>query len=537
MCPDINNRDKSGYEEGLESFSVEGFVGSSKKGFDLTNKNVEYLDTHQDRVTSRDLYDGGSAVKRKGDVYLFKTPLEAKNVDDETFKFRLKRATIDPWVKKIVIARNSLIHHKPASRELDTSIEKYEKAVNLNGMGADEFFENVCENAQVDGISWVLTDMPEKPNVHVVDGIKPPIDEFAVQDLELNLNNNSQEIRPFFQMIPGDRVLDWAVGADGRLLWAVVEEDFSIRDDEGIFGYKQIFQKQWKAWFRDGWLIFRLKDSKAKQNKEFVLVSGGVNPTGFVPLEPFLGIKNTEFSGFPVCRSVLGHVIKIYNKESDLDYYEYYAAHPLFYTIGPKAPSKWDVAKGFHLYTSDDSASTASVGLIETSGNGFASIRESIKDLIYRVISTMLAQAKRDSAQVQSADSQREDKRTFNSSIRGAAVSYEQAEERCWRHLWRWENQEKEILSIEQAKKIADVAYNKDYDDKTIDVAMVKEMKEMAALHQLPVETLWQILFEGEALPADFDFEKAKVLLELDIARSAAASAIHEVENENEEED
>lgn len=462
----------------------------------LTIQHPDFVATAHDRQKSRDLFDGQGAVKDKRDVYLYRE----KNESDDDYELRLKRAVLDPWVEKIVAARQAMLFAKSHSRELPAQLDLWQSDMDMLGTPADVFFHDAAREAQVDGIHWVLVDAP-----------RTPTDEQGKSLLKSALDEKNSGLRPFFQRIPADAVIDWEVGPDRKLLWAVItESNASDRGEQG-WGCDPEAREQWKVWTRSQWLVYEATEveGNGSERESYELVEQGVNPFGEVPLVPFFGVKRTDHSGWPVAKSVLGHILQIYNKESDLDWFERLSAHPIPYTIGKDKPTRLDAAKGFHL-KSEPGYSTA-VGYLETTGQGFASLRESIKDLRFRIYSIALAQAQKDSAQVQSADSQREDRRIFTSSLKSASISLEASERRCWEIMARW-GRGADSSGIK-------ITYSRDFDDRIIEAAMINAFKDLAVAEMLPVDDVLQLLIDGDILPADYDIEEAKVKIAQDVDR------------------
>jgi len=444
----------------------------------LDNLHPDYNETYNSRIKCRDLYGGSDVVKAtdNSETYLY-----AGN-DESTadYEIRRKRAVLDPWVEKIVTARQALLFSKPPTRELPAKLRPYLDDVDRKGTSAEVFFADVAQEAQIDGIHWVLIDAP-------------PVPEGGFPN---KLTEDRSGHRPFFQHIPAGCVLDWEIGDDGALLWAVVkQQSVNNRGEEG-WGEEDVAIDQWKVWTRSAWYLYEELENPVDGEKYTVLE--GVNSSGVVPVVPFFGIRNTDYSGWPVCRAVADHVIQIYNKDSDLDWFERLVSHPIPYFIGPDKPVSLDTSKGFFVKSAEGDGKIE-VGLLEPTGAGFSSIRESIQDLRYRILSIALAQAKKDSGQVQSGDGQREDRKIFAASVKTAAQSLEASELRCWTIMAAW---------VRDTGKI-NIEYNRDYDDRMIDAVMLGAMTELVIANMLPYEDFLQSLKEGGLVPPSFDIKAA----------------------------
>ena len=470
----------------------------------LDNEHPDFAATKAARVKCRDLYGGSDVVKAKGSTYLY----TGNNETDDDFDIRLNRAVLDPWVEKIVIARQALLFSKQPARELPSKLAVYTNDVDRKGSSVGLFFQDAARDAQIDGISWVAIDAPPTPE-----------GGFTSRREQERANH-----RPFFEHLPGSAVIDWEIGDDGALLWAVVKQESTNNRGEEGWGTLDDAIEQWKVWTRSAWYLYE----RSEKSQKFDIVDEGINSSGVVPLVPFYGVRNGDFSGWPVCRAVSDHVLLIYNKDSDLDWFERITSHPIPYIIGPMKPETLDTSKGLFV-KSDAGDGTISVGYLEPSGQGFQSIRDSIMDLRYRILSIALAQAKKDSGQVQSGDGQREDRKIFAASVRTASQLYEAAELRCWSIMAKW---------IGESGKVK-IEYNRDFDDRMIDAQMLGAMTDLVSAALIPQRVFLQSLVDGGALPAGFDIEAAIAEYEENQARlpePLVVPAMADVGDEDEDE-
>jgi len=458
---------------------------------DLTFEHADFVATTAARDKARDLYDGNDAVKAKDKAvsatssttvitgsrkYLY----QGNNEVDADYQRRLKRAALDPYVEKIITARQALMFGKAHKRVLPPKLESFFDNCDREHTPASVFFREAAQDAQIDGIHWVLIDMPILPE-NGLDSAKAEADAGH---------------RPFFQHVPGANVIDWDVDSDGQLSWAKIYQAVDVVrsvEKEGWLSEPSTVD-QWKVWTRDKWVLYEEGDSGKPE-----VIGEGDNVLGVVPIVPFFGVKNTSFSGWPVCRSIVDHVIQMYNRDSDLDWGEYLLAHPIPYTIGPEPPifadGTMNVSKGFHL-RSVIGGGVVAAGYMETSGAGFSSNRDSIKDLRFRILNIALSQSQRDSAQVRSEQGQREDRKFFSASVHTASELYESAERRCWEIMAQWVGESPDSVKVE---------YSTDYDDKQIEAMMVSALGALVSGGMLTEETMLKTLSKGELLPEDVD--------------------------------
>lgn len=451
------------------------------------NQHPDYQVTAEARTRSRDLYDGWRAVKPKTTTYLFKEPREM----DDDYAIRLKRAVVDNWVERIVEARHSVLFRKAVKRELPAKLVDIEEDVDREENSAEVFFQEVARQAQIDGIRWVTVDIPVAPE----GGYLSQAAEAAARH------------RPFFESIPADNVIDWEPGLDGGLVWAVIK--LGVPTPREAAGTPTEVVPKWKVWYRDHWEVIVGGENGP------TIESSGPNTSGVVPLVPFLGVKHTDYSGWPVVALLLDHIILIYNKRSDLDRSERVAAHPMPVIMSPKKFEILNMTNGIWIDTSSAAGVPVDVKILETSGVAFESIRSSIGQLEYTIRAHALAQAKRDSAQVESADSQREYKDHFNSSIRSASVLCEASEQKCWEIAALWSGADMGGVKV---------TYNRDFDDSTIEDAIISRLYELAGGRPVITrKTLLETLQRGEIIDPELDPDEE--LRQLDSEEKALSDA------------
>lgn len=459
----------------------------------LNLHHPDYDATEAARTAGRDLYEGDAAVKAKGETYLYKETNESQT----DYNLRLKRAVLDPYVAKVIDARQAILFRKEAVRDLPEALAAFAGDVDRKGTPAQTFFEDAARDAQVDGVHWVLVDMPRRPT----DAAGAPVD-LPSREAEAQAG-----MRPFFQHVPGASVLDWD---DDDFNWAVVAETVAAAGREP--GGERTTVERRKVWTRAEWILYESTDGG-----EFVEVDRGDHPLGEVPLVPWLGDRYSDRAGYPVARAVFPHVLSIYNKTSDLDWFERLSAHPIPWQIGPEPLAVLDAGKGVFLRSAP--GTEVAIGYLEPAGTGFASLRESIRELQAKIYAIALAQAQKDSAQVQAAEGQREDRRMFTSGLRAVSFEYEANERRCWELAARWQ-------APTAAPAEISVTYNRDFDDAAIEAAMIATLTDLMDRALITGRTVLQTLVNGEILelPDGVDAELAQAAREAE-ERNARAAA------------
>ena len=450
----------------------------------------------------RDLYQGSTAVKAKGDTYLIAGENESRTARTgatmSDYERRLRMAVLDPYIEKIINARQAIIFDKPHVRDLPPKLEAHEDDVDMKGTPASTFFAEAARDAQIDGIHWVGVDMPREPE----GGFKSKLEQ------------DQAGHRSFFYHIPGQCVIDWESDANGELLWAVIQ--LATQKPRLEWGTPVEVVPQWKVWTRTEWILYEASATEGAaptQGKDgYKEISRGPHSAGVVPIVPFLGEPVTYYSGTPVAWRVFDYVLAIYNKQSGQDWFEWLAAHPIPFQIGPKQLEILNAAAGFFLKSMEGVETR--VGYLEPTGAGFKSMRESINDYQARLYRIALAQAQRETSQVQSADAQREDRHMLTSSLRDDARSYEAAEQMCWEIKAAFEGEDGEI----------NIEYHKDFDDKAIEAEMMEQLIALVHIGALTKKTLLTTVANSEIVKIpDIDKELKAAAEEGREAEAAAA--------------
>lgn len=139
-----------------------------------------------------------------------------------------------------------------------------------NGLRCNEVMRQVSTCVNTFGMGWLLIDMPPA-------------------DGETHLRHKkSARLRPYAIALKPWEVADWAYAPDGRLLWAIVEENREDRSNP--FASPSIIRSR-RLWTRDGWELF----TADPRTGEKFLQSSGTHGLGQVQL-----IKCEEADGFGI---------------------------------------------------------------------------------------------------------------------------------------------------------------------------------------------------------------------------------------------
>ena len=454
---------------------------------DLDLKHADYTESQDLREKARTLFAGEAAVMAAKTTYLFKTA----NETTADYDIRLARAYYKNWSDTIITARQSLLWRKGPTRTLPDAITEYIDDVDNGGLQADTFFANVLQDAQVDGLHFVLVDKSRIP-----EGTISKLDE------------KNAGVRTYFRSIAASNVYDWNIGADGKLLWAIIAQ--STPSEERQPGQEGATINERLVWDRQNWTLYQNVDDEWQET------ASAVHGLGFVPLVPFYGNRLRMLRGEPITKDILQHVIALYNKSSDRDFAEFLCNNPKLWIVSQAKPAVIPAGSSNGVWLPAIQGIEQSLNYLEPSGVGIEASRKSEYDIVRSIVETGLRQARRDTAQVQAADSIKAERREFSSSLVTVATLAERAEQQCWEFWAAWDG-------ITATPETLAVSYNTDFDDDMITAEMMDRLSTMVSAGQLTNDTQLRILAEGEALPDDFDVDEEVKKLQSSASADTAA--------------
>jgi hypothetical protein len=143
--------------------------------------------------------------------------------------------------------------------------------------------------------------------------------------------------------------------------------------------------------------------------------------------------------------------------------------------------------------------SDASAQLLESSGSSLQASREELKDIEARMASLGLQMLVRETRAAETAEAKMLDKAESDSAL--AVIG---------RGLEAFLNELLKIHADYRNIESATLHINRDYTNREMPPALLREIRGMVADGQLPLEEMWLMLQEGELLKDDFDAELAQ---------------------------
>jgi len=386
----------------------------------LDQKHPTYLAQFAEWQKARDCYEGADRIEGRSD-YLPKHERETQ----ANYINRLKRAAYTNFCLPIVENFTGQIWRNPPVRELPERMSSLVEDVDRQGAPADSFFKSVTQDAQVEGIRFVLVDYPDTRNVRD------------------RRQEQLQKVRPYFVELDPRRVLDWsfvqAMDGGRRLAWVVIEEEIEL--EGGPFAERKN-ETRYRVWYPDWWQTWR-HDSKIDKA---VLLDEGRNSIGEVPLVPFYSDFKGRFYGRSALRGILSLCLAHYRKWSDRDNSEFWAGMPTWVFKNWPEDSEVVIGAGNGIVTPNRDST---VEIIEHSGAAIESMRKTETDIISAIFEIAMRQVRRTTRLVESAESKRMDKDNISSVLQERARRFESAETQCWRLAAKWLGQDPGTIRID----------------------------------------------------------------------------------------
>jgi hypothetical protein len=463
--------------------------------FDLTIKHSDYEKNEALRTLSRVLYEGRIGQVRE---------LLVRNEYEQHHFFQSRQQTVvyENLLKPIIAARVGLLTRKTIDFNVPEVIEQYLSNIDGQGSNINAFTRDIITDADVDGISWAIVDVPNSNSLKDENG--NPLIRTRQDELEAN-------IRPFVKKIPAANVIRWRENpVDHKLDFAVIRSD-QITGDE--IGSKTEIIERYVVWTRKAVQVYE----RNKNRQNFNMIDEAANQLGEIPIVPFYGIRDQyRFSGIPFGHTILQHLVKILNVESQKHYGLDLITMPRMYIIAEDQPTEVPtVDNAFFLPIGRQTGVKPDLGYVEPSGKGIELASQEINELIHRVFRNTMYLSKKPTGQVQSAESQRQETTILKADLSSVALNHETSLKEVFRLINAWEN----IGSTKPDSDEINVKFTRDFDVQRLTPQEIKELVNLSLNGMLSKQTLWEQLVSGEVLNDSFSTEDELVKLseEMDV--------------------
>ena len=436
-------------------------------------RSSSYMEQMADVHLCRDVYGCTKTMRAASETYLPKGVHEHSDEYDD----RLGRATLFPALERTVHGLVGMLLRKDPALAEDAADAFVEDAQNidLTGRPLATFARDVAIDALIDGHVWVLVEYPR------------------VQDTPASLADERERgLRPYWCAIKKQDAINWRYEMrDGRPVLTMFVYRDSIVEPQGAFGeeirerVRVLTPGEFQVWER----------ATGQGEAKWMLVDEGATSLGYIPVSAFYANRVGHYESKPPLLGLAYENVNHWQTRSDRQYALKFAGSPFPVFSGADPQSvEWGMSRALFLPDSD-----ASAQLLESSGSSLQASREELKDIEARMASLGLQMLVRETRAAETAEAKMLDKAESDSAL--AVIG---------RGLEAFLNELLKIHAEYRNIESATLHINRDYTNRQMPPALLREIRGMVADGQLPLEEMWLMLQEGELLKADFDAELAQ---------------------------
>lgn len=440
----------------------------------------------------RDVYGGTLTLRAKGRDYLPQFPKE----DDAAYSDRLRRAVLFNAYRKTVKALTGMVFRKDPvlGDDAPPAIVTHAENIDLAGRHIAVFARDLFADKVVAGHSHILVDW------HGPEGARSAAEE--------------GEARPYWVQIAKEQVLRYRTEDRGGntvlVSFAYIEGDvvpdgeYTEKEIERVRQYDLLGETvMYRSWTRD-------KDEAGEWVPEVESKPLGPRMTK-IPVATDYGDRTGYMTSDPPLLDLALENLEHYDVRSDRRQSLKIGSVPIFVTQGVEASDIGTFAVGGSI-----GLALPQVGqdakYVETSGNAYDASREELQDIEQRMSALGLAVLVRKDQTQRTATENSNDKLEQDSDLASMARGTSDAIEEAFGLHAMWMG-EQDGGSCE---------INRDFNALSLSPQMVATL--IAAVpDKLSVETLWEILQQGEVLPDTFDPEEEQARLQQAGAAELAA--------------
>ena len=440
-------------------------------------------------IVCRDVAKGTTHMRAQAAEYLPQHPAEER----QDYIRRLNRAILFNGFGRTIVGLSGMVFRRDPELSDDVPEEIQAHLENVDGEGThiDVFAKDVFDDALEVGHCGILVDVPQAPKpppgqkvLSLADeraaGIRPRWVKYAKEDIISGRSKVIGEQHVLTQLVLRETVQE-PVGAFGDA--AVERHRVLRRSDAGVVTYE--------LW----------EQPPGKSEPVIVQEEALVTNVSEIPFAVVYGKRTGLLKSIPPLVDLAWTNVSHYQVQSDHLYALHIASVPIFVLTGVDPKQTVEVGPNVLIKIPDPQGDAK---YAEHSGAALGQTRQQLMDFKADMAVLGLAMLQHETRAAETAEAKRIDKSEQDSALATAARSLQDAlEVALGFHA--------DFMRLESG---GSVVVNRDFEKLTLDAATINAYSQMAALEQISIDTMWQILAEGGALPDGFDPETEKDLLE-----------------------
>lgn len=447
-----------------------------------------------DVVLMRDVMAGTTHMREQRTRYLPSHPKE-RGAD---YNRRLAMAVLFNALQRTVSGLAGMVFRRNITLGDDVPGKIVELSENIDNAGThlDVFARELFEDSLLAGHAGILVDVP------------------TVESGGRRLMSTEEQalgVRPYWVAVPKENIISWRTTVDrGAVVLSQLVIYEPVIEPDGLFG--EVESKRYRVLRRDENKVvtsqlWEIQDDKAVALDEPRVVT---NQTEIPFSLTFGGGKRGHMESRPALLDLAHTNIAHYQDLADHRYVRHLGNVPILVISGVDGDSEIVIAANTALKLPDPQSSAA---YCEPSGNSYKANVEQLNEYKADMAAMGLAMLQRETRAAETAEAKRLDKATEESALATAARSLSDCLERSLQFTANF-------LRIEDG---GSVNVNMEFDDDSLSPQQIAEYRAMVLEGSLSLDTLWQIMQQGDALPRDFDADAEKDRIAEDATRLMAA--------------
>ena len=459
-------------------------------------RNAAHRAQAEDLLLVRSAHGGTKTMRARGKEFLPQHPMES----DRKYNDRLRQAVALNAMQKTVEGLVGMVFRRDPvfSEDMPPDIESHMESVDAHADALNIFMRRVAENALLDGHTWVHVEAPRQ-----------------TPDVRSRLAEERAGIRPYWVNVLKGQAINWRYAMRGGLpvltLFCYRE---GATEPAGLFG--EVHRERIRVLRDDNGVImgelWELQEDPNDRREKWAQVDAYRVDVPTIPVV-FIPAYRTMEQGEsdPPLRDLAYEQAEHYRVRSDRQKSLTFSCIAVPYLFGENVTDadgsprvKWGV-DGM-LVVND---ATAKAGVIESQGFGLEATKEELQEIEARMASMGLRMlVKRPNPSPQTATEQLLGKSQDDAGLVVFAKLLEDAANNILTYHGAYLRQ----------PAPGSIAINRDFHTQIMDPGWMREIRELVANRWLSVETMWEMLVEGEVLTESFSAEGERARIVEDIA-------------------